>query len=146
MTPDGNSGPASPKPQRESGRQAISAPGAPKAIGPYSPVIRAGNLLFLSGQIPIDPATGALVEGSIAIQTEQVMRNIQALLEAAGAGFEHVARTTVFLADMNEFAAMNECYARFVTDPAPARSTVQVARLPRDVRVEIDAIAVIPET
>ena len=145
MTPSANSGPASPKPQGEGGRQAISAPGAPKAIGPYSPVIRAGNLLFLSGQIPIDPATGALVEGSIAIQTEQVMRNIQALLEAAGAGFEHVVRTTVFLADMNEFAAMNECYARFVTDPAPARSTVQVARLPRDVRVEIDAIAVIPK-
>jgi 2-iminobutanoate/2-iminopropanoate deaminase len=146
LTPYGNSGPASPKPQGEGGRQAISAPGAPKAIGPYSPVIRAGNLLFLSGQIPIDPATGALVEGSIAMQTEQVMRNVQALLEAAGAGFEHVVRTTVFLADMNEFAAMNECYARFVTDPAPARSTVQVARLPRDVRVEIDAIAVIPET
>jgi 2-iminobutanoate/2-iminopropanoate deaminase len=124
-------------------RQAISAPGAPKAIGPYSPVIRAGNLLFLSGQIPIDPATGALVEGGIALQTEQVMRNLLALLEAAGAGFEHVVRTTVFLADMNEFAAMNECYARFVTDPAPARSTVQVARLPRDVRVEIDAIAVL---
>jgi len=146
LTPYGNSEPASPKPPGAGGRQAISAPGAPKAIGPYSPVIRAGNLLFLSGQIPIDPATGALVEGSIAIQTEQVMRNIQALLEAAGAGFEHVVRTTVFLADMNEFAAMNECYARFVTDPAPARSTVQVARLPRDVRVEIDAIAVISET
>jgi 2-iminobutanoate/2-iminopropanoate deaminase len=126
-----------------SGREAISASGAPKAIGPYSPGIRAGNLLFLSGQIPIDPATGALVEGGIAIQTEQVMRNIQALLEAAGAGFEHVVRTTVFLADMNEFAAMNECYARFMTDPPPARSTVQVARLPRDVRVEIDAIAVV---
>ena len=124
-------------------REAISAPGAPKAIGPYSPVIRAGNLLFLSGQIPIDPATGALVEGSIAIQTEQVMRNIQALLEAAGAGFEHVVRTTVFLADMNEFAAMNECYARFMTDPPPARSTVEVARLPRDVRVEIDVIAIL---
>jgi 2-iminobutanoate/2-iminopropanoate deaminase len=135
--------PASPPPQGGGGRQAIAAPGAPKAIGPYSPGIRAGNLLFLSGQIPVDPATGALVTGDIALQTEQVMRNIGALLEAAGAGFEHVVRTTVFLADMNEFAAMNECYAKFVTDPPPARSTVQVARLPRDARVEIDAIAVL---
>jgi 2-iminobutanoate/2-iminopropanoate deaminase len=125
-------------------RQAVADPGAPKAIGPYSPAIRAGNLLFLSGQIPIDPVSGALVQGGIAAQTDQVMRNIAALLKAAGAGFEHVVRTTVFLTDMNEFAAMNECYARFVADPPPARATVQVARLPRDVRVEIDAIAVIP--
>ena len=124
-------------------REAIAAPGAPRAIGPYSPVIRTGDLLFLSGQIPIDPATGKIVDGGIAIQTEQVMRNIGALLEAAGAGFQHVVRTTVFLADMNEFTAMNECYAMFVIDPPPARSTVQVARLPRDVRVEIDAIAVL---
>lgn len=124
-------------------RQAIAPPGAPKAIGPYSPAIRAGTFLFLSGQIPIDPASGALVDGGIGAQTEQVMRNIGALLEAAGAGFEHVVRTTVFLADMNEFAAMNECYAKFVVDPPPARSTVQVARLPRDARVEIDAIAVL---
>jgi len=132
-----------PAPHGEGGRHAIPAPGAPKAIGPYSPGLRAGNLLFLSGQIPIDPATGALVAGDIAVQTEQVMRNIRALLEAAGAGFEHVVRTTVFLADMNEFAAMNECYGKFVTDPPPARSTVQVARLPRDARVEIDVIAVL---
>ncbi len=125
-------------------RQAIAAPGAPKAIGPYSPAIRAGNLLFLSGQIPIDPASGTLVNGDIAVQTEQVMRNICALLEAAGAGVEHLVRTTVFLADMNEFAAMNECYAKFLVGPPPARATVQVARLPRDVRVEIDAIAVLP--
>ena len=124
-------------------RQAIAAPRAPKAIGPYSPAIRAGNFLFLSGQIPIDPASGTLVDGGIGAQTEQVMRNIGALLEAAGAGFEHVVRTTVFLADINEFAAMNECYAKFVVDPPPARSTVQVARLPRDARVEIDAIAVL---
>jgi 2-iminobutanoate/2-iminopropanoate deaminase len=124
-------------------RQAIAAPGAPKAIGPYSPAIRAGNLLFLSGQIPIDPASGALVDGGIAAQTEQVMRNLAALLEAAGAGFEHVVRTTVFLTDMNEFAAMNDSYAKFVVDPPPARATVQVARLPRDARVEIDAIAVL---
>ena len=124
-------------------REAVAAPGAPKAIGPYSPAIRAGNLLFVSGQIPLDPATGSLVAGDIAAQTEQVMRNIGALLAAAGAGFEHVARTTVFLLDMNDFAAMNEVYARFVVDPPPARATVQVARLPRDVRVEIDVIAVL---
>ena len=125
-------------------RQAIAPSGKSKAIGPYSPAIRVGNLLFLSGQIPIDPVSGALVDGNIAAQTEQVMRNIGALLEAAGAGFEHLVRTTVFLVDMNEFATMNERYARFVVDPPPARATVQVARLPRDVRVEIDAIAVLP--
>ncbi len=123
--------------------EAVSAAGAPQAIGPYSPAIRAGNLLFLSGQIPIDPATGAIVEGGIEAQTDQVMRNIGALLQAAGAGFEHVVRTTVYLIDMDEFGAMNACYARYVSSPAPARATVQVARLPRDVRVEIDAIAVV---
>lgn len=126
-------------------RQAVAAPGAPKAIGPYSPALRAGSLLFVSGQIPLDPATGALVDGDIAAQTERVMHNLAALLAAAGAGFEHVVRTTVFLLDMNEFAAMNEVYGRFVADPPPARSTVQVARLPRDVRVEIDLIAIVPE-
>jgi len=124
-------------------REAVSAPDAPGAIGPYSPAIRAGNLLFLSGQIPIDPATGALVDGDVAAQTAQVMRNIAALLKAGGAGFEHVVRTTVFLADMNEFAAMNAVYGTFVVDPPPARATVQVARLPRDVKVEIDVIAVL---
>lgn len=123
--------------------EAVSAAGAPQAIGPYSPAIRAGNFLFLSGQIPIDPSTGAIVEGGIEAQTDQVMRNIRALLQAAGAGFEHVVRTTVYLIDMDEFGAMNACYARFVSNPAPARATVQVARLPRDVRVEIDAIAVV---
>jgi 2-iminobutanoate/2-iminopropanoate deaminase len=124
-------------------RQAFSASGAPKAIGPYSPALRAGNLLFLSGQIPIDPASGLVVDGGIEAQTEQVMRNIGALLEVAGAGFDQVVRTTVYLTDMNEFEAMNACYARFVFEPAPTRATVQVARLPRDVRVEIDAIAVL---
>jgi 2-iminobutanoate/2-iminopropanoate deaminase len=124
-------------------RQAITAPDAPKAIGPYSPAIRAGNLLFLSGQIPIDPATGATVEGDIAAQTERVMQNIAALLKAAGASFADVVRTTVFLADMNEFAAMNGVYGKYVGEPAPARSTVQVSRLPRDARVEIDVIAVL---
>ena len=124
-------------------RQPVSAPDAAKPIGPYSPAIRAGNLLFLSGQVGFDPSTGALVDGDISAQTDQVMRNIGALLKAAGADFAHVVRTTVFLADMGEFAKMNEVYARYVVDPPPARSTVQVARLPRDARVEIDVIAVI---
>ena len=124
-------------------RQAISAPDAPKAIGPYSPAIRAGQLLFLSGQVPIDPATGLVAGDDIASQTDRVMRNLAALLGAARAGFEHVVRTTVYLVDMNEFAAMNDVYGRYVTDPPPARATVQVARLPRDVRVEIDLIAVL---
>jgi 2-iminobutanoate/2-iminopropanoate deaminase len=125
-------------------RQAVASPDAPRPIGPYSPAIRAGNLLFISGQVPVHPATGAVVGDDISAQTDQVMRNIGALLKAAGVGFEHVVRTTVFLADLNEFAEMNKCYAGFVTDPPPTRATVQVARLPRDVRVEIDAIAVIP--
>ncbi len=125
-------------------RQAITAPDAPRALGAYSPAIRAGNLVFVSGQIPIDPATGTLVDGDIIAQAEQVMRNLAALLRAAGLGFEHVVRTTVYLSDMNEFAAMNEVYARYVADPPPARATVQVARLPRDVKVEIDLIAMIP--
>jgi 2-iminobutanoate/2-iminopropanoate deaminase len=124
-------------------RQAVSAPNAAKPIGPYSPAIRAGNLLFLSGQVGFDPSTGALIDGDIAAQTDQVMRNIGALLQAAGTDFAHVVRTTVFLADMGEFAKMNEVYARYVVEPPPARSTVQVARLPRDARVEIDVIAVI---
>ena len=124
-------------------RQAISSSDAPKAIGPYSQAIRAGNLLFLSGQIPLDPSTGNIVEGDITAQTERVFQNITAVLKAAGAGFENVVRTTVFLADMNEFAAMNAVYGKHVVDPPPARSTVQVARLPRDVRVEIDVIAVL---
>jgi 2-iminobutanoate/2-iminopropanoate deaminase len=124
-------------------RQAVSAPNAAKPIGPYSPAIRAGNLLFISGQVGFDPATGALIDGDISAQTDQVMRNIGALLEAAGTDFAHVVRTTVFLADMGEFAAMNAVYARYVVDPAPARSTVQVAALPRNARVEIDVIAVV---
>ena len=125
-------------------RQAVASSDAPRPLGPYSPAIRAGNLLFISGQVPVDPATGTVVGTDIRAQTEQVMRNIGALLKSAGAGFEHVVRTTVFLADLNEFAEMNNCYARFVTDPPPARATVQVARLPRDVKIEVDAIAVIP--
>ena len=124
-------------------RQAVSAPSAAKPIGPYSPAIRAGNLLFISGQVGFDPATGVLVDGDISAQTDQVMRNIGALLTAAGTDFAHVVRTTVFLADMGEFAAMNAVYGRYVVDPPPARSTVQVARLPREARVEIDVIAVV---
>ena len=124
-------------------RQVVSAPDAPKAMGAYSPAIRAGNLLFISGQIPIDPSTGNLIHGDITAQAEQVMRNLTALLRAAGVGFDHVVRTTVFLADMNDFAAMNEVYSRYIVDPPPARATVQVARLPRDVKIEIDAIAVL---
>jgi 2-iminobutanoate/2-iminopropanoate deaminase len=124
-------------------RRPISAPDAPKAIGPYSPAVKVGNLLFVSGQIPIDPVTADLVQGDITAQTHQVMRNIEALLRAAGAGFQHVVRTTVFLTDIAEFAAMNLVYARYVSDPPPTRSTVQVARLPRDARVEIDAVAVL---
>jgi 2-iminobutanoate/2-iminopropanoate deaminase len=125
-------------------REAVATPDAPQAIGPYSQGIRAGQLLFLSGQIPLDPRTGTMVEGDIATQTERVLQNISAILKAAGAGFEHVVRTTVFLADMGDFAAMNAVYARHMPDPPPARSTVQAARLPRDARVEIDVIALLP--
>lgn len=121
-------------------RQQITAADAPGAIGPYSPAIKAGNLLFLSGQIPLDSG-GAIVAGDITAQTEQVMCNIVALLRAAGGDFGHVVRTTIYLADMNDFAAVNTVYGRFVVDPPPARSTVQVSRLPRDARVEIDVIA-----
>jgi 2-iminobutanoate/2-iminopropanoate deaminase len=122
-------------------RQAVSSPSAPRAIGPYSQAIRAGSLLFLSGQIPIDPATGDLVLGDIAAQTHRVFQNLGAILEAAGTSFDHVVRTTVYLADMNDFAAMNEVYGTYFSSPAPARATVQAARLPKDARVEIDLIA-----
>jgi 2-iminobutanoate/2-iminopropanoate deaminase len=123
-------------------REAIAAPGAPKAMGAYSPAIRAGNLLFISGQIPIDPATGALVEGDMAAQTDRVMQNLVAVLKGAGLDFSHVVKTTVFIDNMDEFQQMNEVYARYVVDPPPARATVQVARLPRSVKVEIELIAV----
>jgi 2-iminobutanoate/2-iminopropanoate deaminase len=124
-------------------REVVSSPGAPAAIGPYSAGVRAGNLLFLSGSIPLDPATGQVVPGDIAAQATRAMENIKALLVAAGADFANVVKTTVFLADMNEFAAMNEVYAKYFVAPFPARSTVQVARLPRDVRVEIEVVAVL---
>lgn len=122
---------------------AVSSPKAPKAIGPYSPAVRAGNLLFVSGQVPIDPATGNMIEGDIAAQTRRVLDNVGALLAAGGANFASVVRTTVFLADMNDFAAMNQVYGEYFSEPYPARATVQVARLPKDSRVEIDVIAVI---
>src|SRR5437762_1744662 len=126
----------------ESGvKQAISSADAPKAIGPYSPAVRTGQLLFVSGQVPIDPATGDMVSGDIAAQTRRVLDNVGALLTAAGRSFGDVVRTTVFLADMNDFAAMNEVYGQYFTPPYPARATVQVARLPKDSRVEIDVIA-----
>ena len=123
------------------GKQAVSSPKAPRAIGPYSAALRAGQLLFISGQIPIDPENGSMVDGDIGSQTRQVLRNIGALLEAGGLSAAHVVRTTVFLADMNDFAAMNEVYRTFFAEPYPARSTVQAARLPRDARIEIDVIA-----
>jgi 2-iminobutanoate/2-iminopropanoate deaminase len=123
-------------------KHAISSPGAPKAIGPYSPAIRAGQLLFVSGQVAIDPATGNMISGGIADQTRRVLDNVGELLLAAGRSFGDVARTTVYLADMNDFAAMNEVYGEYFAEPYPARATVQVARLPKDARVEIDVIAV----
>jgi 2-iminobutanoate/2-iminopropanoate deaminase len=122
-------------------RQAVSTGSAPKAIGPYSQGVRAGSLLFVSGQVPIDPATGQIISGDISAQTHRVFQNIGEILKAGGASFDHVVRTTVFLADMNDFAAMNEAYATYFTAPAPARATVEVSRLPKDARVEIDVIA-----
>ena len=122
-------------------RQAVSTPTAPAAIGPYSQAIRAGTLLFLSGQIPIDPATGNLVDGGIEAQTRQVFLNIGEILKAGGTSFDGVVTATVYLADMNDFAKVNEIYASYFSSPAPARATVQVARLPKDCRVEIQVIA-----
>ncbi len=122
-------------------RQAISTTSAPAAIGPYSQAIKAGGMLFVSGQIPTDPATGTLVAGDIAAQTRRVFQNIGEILKAAGSSFESVVRTTVYLKDMNDFAAMNEVYGTYFSAPAPARATVQVARLPKDAMVEIDVIA-----
>ncbi len=124
-------------------KELVTAAGAPAAIGPYSPAVKVGNMLFLSGSIPLDPATGQLVEGGIKEQSTRVMENIKGLLAAAGADFNHVVRTTVFMIDLGEFAAMNEVYASYFSAPYPARSTVQVARLPKEVRVEIDVIAVL---
>ena len=122
-------------------RQAVATDKAPKAIGPYSQGIRSGNLLFISGQVPIDPATGNIIEGDIKTQTDRVMRNLTAILEAAGGSMDNVLRCTVYLKDMNDFAAMNEVYGSYFSQPAPARSTIQAVRLPKDANVEIDVIA-----
>jgi 2-iminobutanoate/2-iminopropanoate deaminase len=122
-------------------KERIQTDQAPKAIGPYSQAIKANGFVFASGQVALDPATMQVVEGGIREQTERVMNNLKAVLEAAGSSFDQVVKTTVFLADMNDFTAMNEVYGRFFGEDPPARSTVQVSRLPRDVRVEIDVIA-----
>ncbi len=124
-------------------KEIISTKNAPGAIGPYSQAIKANNMVFCSGQIPIDIKTGEFVSEDIAEQTEQVLRNLSAVLEAAGASLENVVKTTVFLADMNDFAQMNEVYGKFFGDNKPARATVEAARLPKDAKVEIECIAVV---
>ena len=128
----------------ETHKQPVRAPGAPAAIGPYSPAVIVGDLVYTSGQVGFDPQTGQLVPGGIGEQTEQVLRNLEALLGAAGCTLHDVVKTVVFLKDMNDFAIMNEIYARYLSPEGtvpPARSTVEVARLPRDARIEIEAIA-----
>ena len=122
-------------------KQVIHTDSAPAAIGPYSQAIQIGDLLFVSGQVPIDPSTGAIVEGDIKAQAQQSLNNLKAILNAAGTNMGAVVKTTVFLADMNDFAAMNEVYAQFFQEPFPARSAIQAARLPKDAKVEIEAIA-----
>jgi 2-iminobutanoate/2-iminopropanoate deaminase len=124
-------------------KEIISTSKAPGAIGPYSQAIKAGGMLFCSGQIPIDPATGEFVEGGVAEQTQQVFKNLIAVLEAGGSSLDGVVKTTVFLADMGDFAAMNDVYAKYFDSNKPARATVQAARLPRDAKVEIECIAVV---
>jgi 2-iminobutanoate/2-iminopropanoate deaminase len=124
-------------------REPVKTPHAPAALGPYSQAIKAGGFVYVSGQVPIDPETGEFVAGGIAEQTERVLKNVAAVLEAAGSSLNQVVKTTVFLADMNEFAAMNDVYAKFFTDAPPARATVQAARLPKDARVEIEAVALV---
>jgi 2-iminobutanoate/2-iminopropanoate deaminase len=126
-----------------SGREPIATDGAPKAIGPYSQAVRAGDFLFVSGQTPLDPATGVMVEGDVAVQTRRVLDSVGAILAAGGSGFDRVVKTSVFLKDMNDFAAMNAVYAEYFPSPQPARSTIEAARLPRDARVEIDVIALV---
>jgi 2-iminobutanoate/2-iminopropanoate deaminase len=122
-------------------RQAIATRGAPAAVGPYSQAIAAGDFVFCSGQVHLDPASGALVEGDISTQTAQVLQNLSAVLEAAGLSLANVVKTTVFLVDINDFGAMNEVYGRYMPDPPPARSTIGVAALPKGARVEIELIA-----
>lgn len=124
-------------------KEVVSTENAPGAIGPYSQAIKTGNMVFVSGQIPIDPKTGEFVSNEVIEQTEQVLKNLSAVLEAAGSNLNNVVKTTVFLADMNDFTAMNEVYAKYFSENKPARATVQAARLPKDARVEIECIAVI---
>jgi len=119
----------------------VSTPQAPAAIGPYSQAIRAGDFLFASGQIPLDPVTGQVVGGGVVEQTHQVLKNIGAVLAASGASYAHVVKTTVYLQDMGDFAAVNDVYGGYFAAPAPARATIQAAALPRGVRVEIDVVA-----
>lgn len=122
-------------------REIITTDKAPGAIGPYSQAIKTGGMVYCSGQIPIDPETGEFVSSDISEQTEQVLKNLSAVLDAAGTALANVVKTTVFLADMSDFAAMNEVYGRFFNENKPARATVQAARLPRDARIEIECIA-----
>lgn len=122
-------------------KKEISTEKAPSAIGPYSQAVEVGDLIFTSGMIPIDPATGGLVDGSVEEQAEQAISNLKNLLEAAGSSMDRVVKTVVFIRDMEDFAKINEIYARYFTEPYPARSCVQVARLPKDVAIEIEAIA-----
>ena len=124
-------------------KKVIATDRAPKAIGPYSQAIVANGMAFLSGQIPLDPATNQMVEGPIEVQTERVLENLKGLLEACGSSLDRVVKTTVFLKDMGEFAKMNEVYGRYFTADPPARATVEAARLPRDVKVEIECIALV---
>lgn len=124
-------------------KEIVSTDKAPGAIGPYSQAVKVAGMIFCSGQIPIDPATGNIVSEGVAEQTEQVLKNLSEVLSAAGAGLGEVVKTTVFLADMNDFQAMNEVYGRHFSDNKPARATIQAARLPRDVKVEIECIAVV---
>lgn len=121
--------------------ETIETERAPQAIGPYSQAVRANGLLFVSGQIPLDPATMEVVDGGVEAQTRQVLANLRAVLEAAGSSFDQVVRTTIFLSDLADFATVNAIYAEAFGSTRPARSTIQAARLPRDVRIEIDAIA-----
>ena len=123
-------------------KEIVATENAPGAIGPYSQAVKAGDFVFVSGQIPIDPKTGNFVSEDVAEQTEQVLKNLSAVLKAAGSGLKNVVKTTVFLQDMNDFAKMNEIYARYFTESFPARATVEAARLPKDARVEIEAIAI----
>jgi 2-iminobutanoate/2-iminopropanoate deaminase len=122
-------------------RDVVSSRGAPAAIGPYSQAIRAGGFLFISGQIPLDPESGQVVDGDVAAQTHRVMQSLGAILKAAGASYDHVVRTTIFLTDLEDFALVNDVYGSYFAAPAPTRATVQVAALPKGVSVEIDAIA-----